>query len=153
MTVKVNCITVDCTDTAKVADFWAEALGWGRRGNIVEPPGGVGPYLEFIEVPEAKTLKNRLHFGLDTSDLEAEIQRLTALGAELAWEEDFPDHWRYRNVVLRDPEGNEFCLGTSRAAYIRSIVGDVKAVVGSGDDDRKLVESLDVLAFHADLWG
>jgi hypothetical protein len=46
-------------------------------------------------------------------DLESEIERLLALGATIAWEEEFPPEMaaRYRNLVLRDPEGNEFCLG------------------------------------------
>jgi hypothetical protein len=45
-------------------------------------------------------------------DLEAEIARLQGLGASIAWEEAFPPDVaaRYRNVVLRDVEGNEFCL-------------------------------------------
>ena len=38
--------------------------------------------------------------------------RLPALGASIAWEEDFPSEIAavYRNVILRDVEGNEFCL-------------------------------------------
>lgn len=46
-------------------------------------------------------------------ELEAELERLLALGASLAWEEAFAPHVAasYRNVILRDPEGNEFCLG------------------------------------------
>ena len=43
----------------------------------------------------------------------AALARLQALGASIAWEEEFPPDIaaRYRNVVLRDVEGNEFCLG------------------------------------------
>ena len=67
-------------------------------------------------MPEGKTGKNRLHLGcaVDTLDeLDAEIARLQALGATIAWEEEFPPEIaaRYRNIILRDPEGNEFCLG------------------------------------------
>ena len=60
---------------------------------------------------EPKTVKNRLHLGTRTDDLDAEVQRLVKIGAALAWEEEFPPEWPYRNVVLRDPEKNEFCLG------------------------------------------
>jgi len=70
------------------------------------------PYLEFIQVPEPKTVKNRLHLGLSTGDLDGEIERLTSLGATFLYEEAFPAEWPYRNCVLSDPEGNEFCLGT-----------------------------------------
>jgi len=65
-------------------------------------------------VPEAKTTKNRVHLGCSAGPLDAlevEITRLRRLGATVAWEEDFSPTVRtaYRNVV-RDPEGNEFCL-------------------------------------------
>jgi hypothetical protein len=117
----VVCITVDCTEPAVVARFWNEALHWGSvataddgAGALCGPPGG-GWYLEFVRVPEAKAVKNRVHLGCTAGAfgaLDAEIDRLCALGATLAWEETFLPEVAsvYRNVVLRDPEGNEFCL-------------------------------------------
>jgi predicted enzyme related to lactoylglutathione lyase len=119
--VKIMCVTVDCTDPGRVAEFWNEALGWGGvavapdgTGAICGPAQG-GTYLEFMRVPEGKVVKNRLHLGCTAgslADLDHEIERLTALGATVAWEEEFapPVAGRYRNVILRDPEGNEFCL-------------------------------------------
>ncbi len=118
----VTCLTVDCADPAAVAHFWNEALRWGGvtisgsgDGASCRPPSG-GPYLEFVRVPERKAAKNRLHLGcaVDTLDeLDTEIERLQVLGATVAWEEEFPPviAARYRNVVLRDVEGNEFCFG------------------------------------------
>jgi catechol 2,3-dioxygenase-like lactoylglutathione lyase family enzyme len=118
--MEISCVTVDCRDVRRVAEFWNEALGWGGVAvdddatiAISGPPGG-GVYLEFVEVPETKTIKNRVHLGCtagELGELDAEIKRLTGLGATLAWEEDFPEGSGYRNVVLRDVEGNEFCLG------------------------------------------
>jgi catechol 2,3-dioxygenase-like lactoylglutathione lyase family enzyme len=120
--VELTCVTVDCADPAGLAAFWSEALGWGGvaasedgGGAVCGPPGG-GAYLEFIRVPEGKVVKNRLHLGCSAGSLEAlerELARLLALGATVAWEESFPPEVaeRYRNLVLRDPEGNEFCLG------------------------------------------
>jgi len=115
-------VTVDCSDPERVATFWNEALGWG--GIAVAPDGGGaicgpasgGTYLEFIRVPEGKVVKNRLHLGCSAASLaglDAEIERLRGLGATIAWEEGFPPAVaaQYRNVVLLDPEGNEFCLG------------------------------------------
>jgi hypothetical protein len=116
------CVTVDCADPSAVAGFWSEALGWrdirtapDGAGAVCRPPLP-GAYVEFVRVPEAKTVKNRLHFGCTAGDLdrlEDEIERLVALGATVAWEERFPTEVSavYRNVVLRDVEGNEFCLG------------------------------------------
>jgi hypothetical protein len=123
--VELTCVTVDCADPAALAAFWNEALGWGGvaaaddgGGAVCGPPGG-GAYLEFVRVPEGKVVKNRLHLGCSAGsldELEAELARLLALGATVAWEESFPPEvaGRYRNLVLRDPEGNEFCLGGGR---------------------------------------
>lgn len=120
--MEITCVTVDCADPTAVAAFWNEALGWGGvavaedgSGAICGPPHG-GIYLEFVKVPEDKVVKNRLHLGCSAGTLEqldAEIERLQALGATVAWEEEFPPEvaTQYRNVVLRDVEGNEFCLG------------------------------------------
>jgi Glyoxalase-like domain len=116
------CITVDCADPAAVATFWNEALCWGGvaasadgTGAICGPWGG-GLYLEFVRVPEPKVTKNRMHLGCSVPELDHlddEIARLEALGATVAWEEEFPPAIAatYRNVILRDVEGNEFCLG------------------------------------------
>ena len=112
-----------------VAHFWSEALRWGSvevseggQSAVCGPPAG-GTYLEFIRVPEGKTVKNRLHLGCSAGSLgslDIELKRLQALGATVAWEEEFPPEVAasYRNVILRDVEGNEFCLGAgdSRAA-------------------------------------
>ena len=118
----LTCVTVDSADPAALAAFWNEALGWGGvavaeggSGAVCGPPCG-GAYLEFVRVPEGKVVKNRLHLGCSAGsleELETELARLLALGATVAWEESFPPAVaaRYRNLVLRDPEGNEFCLG------------------------------------------
>jgi hypothetical protein len=119
--VDISCVTLDCADPVRVAEFWNAALGWGGVAGAPDgsaaicgpPPGGI--YLECVRVPEAKTVKNRMHLGCTAGPLEArdaEIARLEALGATVAWEEAFPPPVaaRYRNVILRDPEGNEFCL-------------------------------------------
>ena len=120
--MRITCVTVDCHDPAAVARFWSEALRWddvevseSGNGASCRPPSG-GPYLEFIRVPEGKTVKNRLHLGCNAGTLDElsdEIARLESLGATIAWEEEFPPEIaaRYRNVILYDVEGNEFCLG------------------------------------------
>jgi hypothetical protein len=119
--MEIICVTVDCAKPSSVAQFWNEALGWGGvavhadgSGAICGPPSG-GNYLEFIRVPEGKVVKNRVHLGCSSGtldELDAELNRLHALGASVAWEEEFPPEVAavYRNVILRDVEGNEFCL-------------------------------------------
>jgi len=119
--MEIVCVTVDCADPARVAGFWSEALRWNSHaapdgsGAICGNPSG-GTYLEFIRVPEGKSGKNRVHLGCSAGGLEEldpELDRLRELGATVAWEEEFPPEVSqvYRNVVLRDVEDNEFCLG------------------------------------------
>ncbi len=122
---RLHDIVIDCAHPAATARFWAAALdghavapyddaelarlrAQGIAGPeddptvLVEPSGG-GPRLWCQLVPEPKRVKNRLHLDLVSSAAEAEIGRLTGLGATVLARH--ADHW-----VLADPEGNEFCL-------------------------------------------
>jgi catechol 2,3-dioxygenase-like lactoylglutathione lyase family enzyme len=119
-------IVVDCRDPAAQAAFWAAALGYHvvrtEQGQVEiapwerEPPDladqvgqapGV-PTLVFVAVPEAKTVKNRLHLDLRPvgGSHQAEVDRLIGLGARPADIGQGEVPW----VVLSDPEGNEFCV-------------------------------------------
>jgi hypothetical protein len=119
-------IAVDAADPGRLAGFWAAVLGWrvldeggGEFG--IEPPGyrypdPVAVPLVFVPVPEPKTVKNRVHLDLATESDEhqrAEVDRLLGLGATPAdiGQGDVP--W----VVLRDPEGNEFCVLEPQPTY------------------------------------
>ena len=114
MDIRIQCLCVDSAHPSKSADFWQAALGWRRTHEtddevVLEPPAGspeegIVPDLLFLKVPEAKTVKNRLHLDLRPADQAAEVARLEALGArrvdigqgEVSW------------VVMADPDGNEF---------------------------------------------
>ena len=140
--VKQVQVTFDCANPRAVAEFWKAVLGYvdppvppgfdswdafdaslpaesqGSRW-ACQDPEGVGPRLFFQRVPEAKTVKNRVHLdvrvgtGLTGDErlaaLEAEAARLEPLGARrvrllLADEEN------ESCLVMQDVEGNEFCL-------------------------------------------
>ena len=69
---------------------------------------GQGRRILFQDVPEAKTLKNRLHIDVHGEEgLDALVERLEKLGATRVNEvnQGPAGHW----WVMRDPEGNEFC--------------------------------------------
>ena len=84
-----------------------------------QDPDGVGPRLYFQRVPEAKTVKNRVHLdvrvgtGLTGDErlavLEAEGDRLEALGARRVRLMK-ADEENESCLVMQDVEGNEFCL-------------------------------------------
>jgi hypothetical protein len=88
--------------------------------SAVEDPGGRGPRLFFQRVPEDKVVKNRLHLdvraapGLQGEErmaaLEAECDRLVALGAKRVRREEPALPMSAGFIVMTDPEGNEFCL-------------------------------------------
>ena len=118
MSVTILAVIVDCRDPRRQADFWAKALAYQASQRNpdefqVSDPAGGGASLYFMKVPEAKVVKNRLHLDLVTAgSMEAEVTRLVAEGAQLVEVRqdpatlDNPDTW----TVLRDPEGNEFCV-------------------------------------------
>jgi predicted enzyme related to lactoylglutathione lyase len=108
-------VTVDARDAGALAAFWAEVLGWGvgpEPSAVVAVIGGPArprdtPGWLFLQVPEGKTAKNRMHVDLQADDLDAETERLVGLGARVLHEKrEWGAHWR----SLADPEGNEFCV-------------------------------------------
>jgi predicted enzyme related to lactoylglutathione lyase len=114
----VAAVVVDSADPVAAARFWALAAGWtphesGHDFASLREPGGAGPYLEFLRVTDAKTVKNRVHIDvapLPGSNVGTEAQRLVLAGAAAADVGQSDVQW----VVLADPEGNEFCVLTPR---------------------------------------
>jgi predicted enzyme related to lactoylglutathione lyase len=105
-------LVLDCHDPDALASFWSAALGYkhvGSAGNyaMLVAEDGDSPKLLLQKVPEAKTVKNRMHLDIEIADVDAEVARLEALGARRI--EAHAEHgmsW----VVMNDPEGNEFCV-------------------------------------------
>ena len=60
------------------------------------------------QVPEPKAGKNRMHLDLQVADVHSEVERLIALGASLI--QPPHDDAGFLTAILRDPQGNEFCL-------------------------------------------
>ena len=105
----IAALAVDCHDPSGLARWWSRLLGGEVEvdddGNAtLRTPGGLAS--DFFRVPEAKTVKNRLHLDLRSTDLAEATAQAVALGATRA--DDIYDGGRWQ--VLRDPEGNEFCL-------------------------------------------
>lgn len=108
----IKAIVIDCAVPARLASFWAAAMGYVMQGPSptvdddfvgIADPQGVEPELGFQRVPEPKLVKNRLHLDLHVVDRAAETDRLVALGAQIVHEFE---GW----TVMSDPEGNEFCI-------------------------------------------
>jgi hypothetical protein len=131
MALKWYTAVVDCADPEAQARWWATALDWqvvhDSGEEVVLVPGWLEedtwrdiPWerrsqgLVFVRVPEGKAVKNRLHLDLaphTSQDRDAEIARLLELGAtRVDVGQDDAATW----TVLADPEGNEFCVLSSR---------------------------------------
>jgi predicted enzyme related to lactoylglutathione lyase len=111
----VSAIVVDCVDPVRVATFWQAMLG----GRVVSYPElGVealrapGVIFDFVANLDPKIAKNRWHLDLATDDAEATVNDALAAGATRA--SDFEATETF--VVMRDPEGNEFCVLRRAAA-------------------------------------
>ena len=127
MTSKLTELAIDCADPGGLARFWCSVLGYEVQaeddgvvtiGSPLVPEGKnhlgpVPPTLTFARVPEAKTVKNRLHLDVNPTDREQadEVSRLLELGARRV---DVGQGDEQSWVVLADPEGNEFCVLAAR---------------------------------------
>lgn len=126
MTSFIAHTTVDCRNAYELSEWWKQVLGYVDVDGDPNLPGHeecmiLDPetrhHVLFIEVPDEKSFKNRLHFDIRprAASRDDEVEWLLSMGATL-----FGDHrgqygpgtgW----VTLADPEGNEFCVLRSEA--------------------------------------
>jgi predicted enzyme related to lactoylglutathione lyase len=108
-------VTIDCHDPQRLAEFWSRLLGLDIKGNfgasdylvMLARPSDDAVALAFQRVPEPKVGKLRAHPDLQVDDIEAVSELVLSLGGERG-EDHEEDGYAWR--VMRDPEGNEFCL-------------------------------------------
>ena len=109
-------LVLDCSDPEQLMGFWQEALGYRVHYSepslaVLVPQDGNASPLLLQRVPEPKAGKNRMHVDIVTRDVEAEVERLSMLGARRLHDgvRTFgPTSW----VTMADPENNEFCVST-----------------------------------------
>jgi catechol 2,3-dioxygenase-like lactoylglutathione lyase family enzyme len=136
MTSRFTELAVDCHDPERLAAFWCAVLDFevidrsdgkveiGSWTPTVEEVRArqMPPTLVFIQVPEGKAVKNRLHLDVSPVDgtTDDEVTRLLGLGAARTDVGQGPDRsW----VVMADPEGNEFCVLRTLAPRRQSLSG------------------------------
>jgi predicted enzyme related to lactoylglutathione lyase len=109
-------LVLDCQDPNRLASFWRDALGYrdhfadAELAVLVPKEGSASPLL-LQRVPEPKVAKNRMHLDMIVDDIETEVSRLEALGAQRI-DEDVQNFGGTRWIRLSDPEQNEFCVST-----------------------------------------
>ena len=121
MTANISHTSVDCRNAYQLSEWWKDVLGYvdvsddpnepGHEECMILRPDG-GHRLLFIEVPEGKQIKNRIHFDLKptTRTRDEELSWLREIGAtevaDMRGKHGPGTGW----VTLADPEGNEFCI-------------------------------------------
>lgn len=115
MTLTMRNIAIDCHDPYELASFWSAVVGQplldddepGDPEAVILMPSG--PALFFAAVPEAKTVKNRLHMCVTPdTQTQTEVDRILGLGASVVADRRRPGGGGW--VVMADPDGNEFCV-------------------------------------------
>jgi hypothetical protein len=126
MTSAVSHTTIDCANAYQLSEWWKQVLGYvdlegdpnlpGHEECMIRSPE-TGHLLLFVEVPDVKQVKNRVHLDLRPTDRnrDEEVERLLGIGAthldDLREIRGDGTGW----MVLGDPEGNEFCILRSDA--------------------------------------
>lgn len=118
---KLQAVALDCADPVRLAEFYAELLG-GRVVLDPDDPDWVDVMglegtriacqrVDGYQPPQwpGQDRPQQIHLDFDVDDLEADEQRVLALGATLLERTDQirpGTNWR----VYADPAGHPFCL-------------------------------------------
>jgi hypothetical protein len=122
MSAFIHNVTFDAKEPRLLGRFWSQVTGYDVVDDCDEfvrlrAPDARGiRQILFLRVGDPTPGKNRVHVDLAARTPRVEIERLLRLGASLVDQPvDGKPYWREGNeinwVVLRDPEGNEFCIG------------------------------------------
>jgi hypothetical protein len=107
---KLKAVAVDSADPQAMATWWHGVLGGTLESaedwhSLADIPGVPFEGFDFGPVPEAKTVKNRVHWDVTLND-GVGVEDLEAAGATVLRRPDDEIRW----TVMADPEGNEFCV-------------------------------------------
>jgi predicted enzyme related to lactoylglutathione lyase len=123
-------VTFSCAEPRALGRFWANALGWPDEDVdpglleelretgmdeeeltgfwVTRPPNGGNPRFLFQRREKSRPESYPIHLDFDCDDREAEIERLTSAGASIV---ETKVGTNITFTVMRDPEGNPFCVG------------------------------------------
>jgi catechol 2,3-dioxygenase-like lactoylglutathione lyase family enzyme len=111
----VGTVVVNVQDMGRAVAFWSAVLGYVPREQawdpgfmmLVDPDGqGLPVSCQLAGGPPKEAA--RVHLDLYTAEQERHVARLTGLGAERVDDWPYPDDADF--IVMRDPDGNEFCV-------------------------------------------
>jgi len=115
MTAQLVALAFDAMAPNELGRFWAHALRWQIRqadgvGVELEPTDATSFSLLFQSVAHAKVGQNRIHFDLTTTSVDDQNDKVAELLAIGARHVDIGQEPNDAQIVLADPESNEFCI-------------------------------------------
>src|SRR5919197_4656756 len=126
--LRLNHITFACEEPQRVAAFWCELLdGYDAVQSGQTSFGrGDGPELFFNKMRKSPTIELPIHLDVNVPDREAEVNRIIGLGAKLVeTKTSEAGELKETFTVLRDPEGNGFCVQGPDSRRPHPYVGNV----------------------------
>jgi predicted enzyme related to lactoylglutathione lyase len=123
-------ITFSCNDPERLAGFWATLLDYeaASAGDswIATDPRGEGTRLLFNRMEKSEAIEVPIHVDVNVPDRDAELNRILQLGGQLVETRsdsigDFSETW----TVMRDPEGNGFCIQSPPKTPPHRYIGNV----------------------------
>ena len=113
--LRLQHVTFSCDDPGRVSEFWAALLGYERAAAgsswLATDPRGEDVRLLFNEMPKSETLEVPIHLDINVPDREAALDRVLQLGGSLVVTKSFEiGELGDSTTIMRDPEGNGFCL-------------------------------------------
>ncbi len=125
--LQLSRITFAAEDPRRLAEFWATLLGYDTDETDHQVfARGEGPALCFKAMPKSPTIEVPIHLDINVPDREAEVRRALEHGARLVTTrtEEIGKHAE-TFTIMRDPEGNGFCIQGPDPRNPRPYVGNV----------------------------
>src|SRR6476620_7725851 len=128
--LRLEHITFSCDDPARLAEFWGQLLDYetAAAGDswLATDPSGEGIRLLFNRMAKSPTIELPIHVDVNVPDREAEVARVPELGGHLVETKshsigEIEESW----TVMRDPEGNGFCIQSPPKTPPHRYVGNV----------------------------
>ena len=111
----MSAVEVCVTDMKRAVAFWSQVLGYRPCEPGLDPermmlvdPAGRGPAITLLVADVVANNPEPVHLDLYVGERAKHVERLVALGAKVV--DDWPDPGEQDSILLRDPDGNEFCV-------------------------------------------
>ncbi len=128
--LRLEHVTFSCDDPARLAEFWGHLLDYETAAEgdswLATDPRGEGSRLLFNRLPKSPTIELPIHLDVNVPDRKAELARVLELGGHLVMTKSHSAgelEWEW--TVMRDPEGNGFCIQSPPKTEPHRHIGDV----------------------------